>query len=101
MVDLQPIWRVNRRPRFTALEMGEYMAADDGPRETMLRHMKYERLARSLSYRNLSQAVASFLSSPIRDQRILGRCRETLEQEREMATNPQQRENLTHELRAM
>jgi hypothetical protein len=35
-------WRINRRPRFTILDMGEYMAAEDGPRETILRNMGFE-----------------------------------------------------------
>ena len=67
------VWRVNRKPRFTVLDMGEYMAADDGPRETLLRNMKYERLARTLTYRTLYDAVASYLASPTRDRRILER----------------------------
>lgn len=94
-------WRVNRRPRFTVLDMGEYMAADDGPRETMLRDMRYERLARTLVYRTLRLAVHSFLVSPTRDRGILARRRDGLERERANATSPQQRENFTYELRAL
>lgn len=94
-------WRVNRRPRFTVLEMGEYMAAEDGPRETMLRDMRYERLARSLVYRHVRRAISSFLASPTRDRVILARCREALEHEKTLAASPQQRENITYELRAL
>jgi hypothetical protein len=94
-------WRVNRRPRFTVLDMGEYMAADDGPRETILRNMRYESLARTLVYRHLRRAVARFLASPVRDLGILSKCREDLESERNNATNPQQRENLSYEIRAL
>ena len=94
-------WRVNRHPRFTALELAEYMAADDGPRETILRDMKYERIARSLVYRTLNQAVAGYLSSPTRDGRILAAARATLEAERDAATNPKQRDGFVYELRAL
>jgi len=95
------VWRVNHKPRFTALEMGEYMAADEAPRETMLRNMKYERMARSLSYRTLSQHVVSFLASPTRDGRILARCRELLESERAAAMNPKRREQFGHQINAL
>lgn len=101
MADPVKIWRVNRRPRFTVLEMGEYMAADDGPRETLLRNMKYERLGRTLSYRHLYQAVASFLASPTRDRRILEKCRASLKEELTITTNPTVADNLSYELRAL
>lgn len=77
------------------------MAADDGPRETLIRDLKYERLARSLVYRTLNQAVASFLVSPTRDRRILIAARETLVAERDASQNPRQRENIVYELRAL
>jgi hypothetical protein len=95
------IWRVNRTPRFTVLELGEYMAADDGPRETILRNMRYERISRSLMYRLLYQTVASFLASPTRDRRILAKCRIELEEAAAAATNPTQRDNINYELRAL
>src|ERR1700730_11367159 len=101
MPDSDIRWRVNRRPRFTVLDMGEYMAADDGPRETILRNMRYERLAPTLIYRSVIRAVSAFLSSPPRDRSILIRCRVNLEAEREAATLPQQRENITFALRAL
>jgi hypothetical protein len=94
-------WRVNRKPRFTVLTFGEYMAADDGPRETMLRDMKYERIARTLIYRHLHRAISRFLASPTRERGILADCRRTLESERMAATSAQQRENLTYEIRAL
>lgn len=94
-------WRVNRHPRFTVLELAEYMAADDGPRETILRDMKYERIARSLVYRTLNQAVSGYLVSPTRDGRILAAARATLEAERDAALNPRQRDNFVYELRAL
>ena len=40
MPDSEIIWRVNRTPRFPLLSIGEYMMADDGPRETIRRNMK-------------------------------------------------------------
>ncbi len=95
------IWRVNRTPRFTALTLGEYISADDGPRETKLRNMKYERLAQSLLYRNLNDAVTKFLTSPVRDRAILDKCRAHLRAEIANSANPQQRENLTYELSAL
>ncbi len=101
MTDLKPIWRVNRKPRFTVLELGEYMAAEDGPRETILRNMRYERVSRSLIYRLLYPAVARFLSSPTRDRGILAQCRIELEEAIKGATNPTQRDNLNYELRAL
>ncbi len=97
----KPIWRVNRKPRFTVLELGEYMAADDGPRETIIRNMKYERLARPLTYRTLNQAVSSYLSSPTRDAKILAKCRSLLEHEKATASSPQARENFAYELSAL
>ena len=77
------------------------MAADDGPRETMLRDMKYERLARSLTYRVLRPAIVKFLVSPTRDRRILARCRIDLEAMKESALAGQQKENFGYELRAL
>ncbi len=101
MEDLKPIWRVNRKPRFTVLELGEYMAAEDGPRETILRNMRYERVSRSLIYRVLWPAVSRFLSSPTRDRRILAECRIALEEAIAGAQNPQQKDNLKYELNAL
>lgn len=101
MDDPKKVWRVNRKPRFTVLDMGEYMAADDGPRETLLRNMKYERIARTLTYRTLYLAVASYLASPTRDRRILEKCRKVLEDELTLAINPTVIDNLTYELRAL
>jgi hypothetical protein len=95
------IWRVNRTPRFSVLELGEYMAADDGPRETMLRNMRYERMAPSLMYRSLYRAISSYLTSPTRDRGILIGCKDELEQKLAEATNPQQRDNIKYELRAI
>jgi len=77
------------------------MAAADGPRETMVRDMKYERKARTLVYRHLYRAIPAYLTSPTRDRGLLLRCREALEHERDAAANPQQRENLTYEIRAL
>lgn len=101
MSDLKKIWRVNRKPRFTVLEMGEYMAAEDGPRETMLRNMKYERIARTISYSELYQAVATYLASPTRDRRILEKCRESLNRQIMLAGTPAGADNLTYQLRAL
>jgi hypothetical protein len=81
--------------------MGEYMAADDGPRETILRNMKFERLAPTLIYRHVRRAVSAFLASPTRDRSILLRCRMLLENERDSASLPQQRENIIFALRAL
>jgi hypothetical protein len=101
MEDPKIIWRVNRTPRFTILELGEYMAADDGPRETILRNMRYERISRSLIYRLLYPAVADFLASPTRDRRILTECRTELEKALADATNPTQKDNINYEIRAL
>lgn len=95
------VWRVNRSPRFPILSLGEYMVADDGPRETMRRNMKYERIAPTLIYRKLSKAVASYLASPIRDRMILQNCRDDLQLEQENAATPRARENATYGLRAL
>jgi hypothetical protein len=97
---VKPQWRVNLRPRFTVLELGEYMAADDGPRETTLRNMKYERLSRSLIYRILRPSIERFLTSPTRDRGILAQCRVDLERMRDGATG-QKKENFNYELRAL
>ncbi len=101
MDDSKFIWRVNKTPRFTVLELGEYMAADDGPRETILRNMRYERISRSLIYRLLYPAVASFLASPTRDRRILDKCRHELEQALAAEDNPTKKDNLRYEIRAL
>jgi hypothetical protein len=99
--DPKIIWRVNRKPRFTVLELGEYMAADDGPRETMLRNMRFERLAPTLIYRLLYPAVSAFLTSPTRDRRILAKCREELDRALGDAKSPTQRDNINYEIRAL
>jgi hypothetical protein len=67
----------------------------------MRRNMKYERIAPTLIYRKLQKGVAAYLSSPIRDRRILDRCRDDLEQERENATNATARDNAQYALRAL
>jgi hypothetical protein len=67
----------------------------------MRRNMKYERIAPTLIYRKLQRGVASFISSPIRDRRILDRCRDDLEQERDNATTPTARDNALYALRAL
>lgn len=101
MTDTRPIWRVNRHPRFTILEIGAYMAADDGPRETIARDLKYERIARSLTYRILNQAAGNYLLSPLKDHVILHKCRALLEAEKAAATNPKVKEQYTYQLRAL
>lgn len=101
MTDSPIIWRVNRSPRFTALELGEYMEAIDDRRETMRRNLKYERLAPSLLYSHLHKSVARFLVSPTRDQRILAECRTYLEQEQQNAVSPQQADNAKYALRSL
>lgn len=94
-------WRVNRQPRFTTLTLGDYMVAEDGPRETMLRDMRYEKLAPTLIYRRLHQAIPKFLTSPTRDRGILDACREDLENDRAKATTPTARDNCTYAIRAL
>ena len=81
--------------------MGEYMAASDGPRETMRRNMKYERMAPSLLYSKVAESVSSFLSSPTRDHRILTKCQQLLEDERDSATNATKRDNAVYALRSL
>jgi hypothetical protein len=77
------------------------MVADDGPRQTIRRNMKYERIAPTLIYSKLQRAVASYLASPIRDRKILERCREEIADEALNATSPKARENATYALRAL
>jgi hypothetical protein len=101
MSDSSLVWRVNRRPRFPILSLGEYMAADDGPRQTMRRNMKFERIAPTLLYRKVQRAVAGYLASPVRDRRILNQCRDDLEAERSNVTSPKAKENATYALRAL
>lgn len=101
MADAPIIWRVNRSPRFPVLALGEYMVAEDGPRETLRRRMKYERIAPSILYRKIQSAAAQFLASPRKEQRILDRCREELEGEREGAKTARAAENATYALRAL
>jgi hypothetical protein len=96
-----PRWRVNRVPRFTALTIGHYMAADDGPRETLRRDMKYERIGRTTRYENVRRIVARFLSSPIRDMRILAAGAVYLADEIAEAASHEKRQNLRHKLRAL
>ena len=67
----------------------------------MRRNMKYERIAPTLIYRRLQKGVASYLSSPIRDRRILDRCRDDLEKERENASTSTARDNAQYALRAL
>jgi hypothetical protein len=95
------IWRVNRKPRFPLLSLGEYLAAEDSQRETMRRNMKYERIAPTLLYRKLQLAVGQYLSSPLRDRRILDRCKQDLEAERERAKTPTAADNATYAIRAL
>lgn len=101
MSDDSIIWRVNRKPRFPVLSLGEYMACEDGPRQTMRRNMKYERIAPTLIFRKVAKSVASYLCSPIRDRRILDRCRDELEQDRDNASNPTARDNAQYAIRAL
>lgn len=78
------------------------MATDEGPRETFAQGMKYERLARTLTYRRVYQAVASFLSAPTRDFRVLERCRKELNDElAAAASDPKQAMSIKHELAAL
>jgi hypothetical protein len=101
MLDSQVVWRVNRKPRFPVLSLGEYMTADDGPRETMRRNMKYERISPTILYSKLQRSVASFLASPIRDRRILDRCKTELEAEQQNARTPKAAENAVYAIRAL
>lgn len=101
MSDSPVIWRVNRKPRISVLELGEYVAADDKQRETKRRNLKYERIAPTLLYSKVHEAIAAFLTSPTRDRGILTRCGELLEGERDRATAPQQRENAVYALRSL
>jgi hypothetical protein len=95
------IWRVNRRPRFTVLEFGEYMAADEGPRETIERDAKYEKLARSISYVPVEQCVASFLASPTRDRVILANGRDLLDARKLATTDPKKRNQIELQIAAL
>jgi hypothetical protein len=94
-------WRVNHRPRFTVLEMAAYMVADDGPRDTILRNMRYEQLRGTTFYRHLYRAIPRFLTSPTRDRSILDQCRRELEHKRDRAASPRATDNATYALRAL
>ena len=94
-------WRLNERPRFSALQLGEYIAADDSRRETILRGMKFERMGQSLSYKDGYLAVGRFLSSPTRDPRILLDYKSYLEDERETAANPTRKNNFASQINAI
>ncbi|NMJ42811.1 hypothetical protein GWK16_16315 [Roseomonas sp. JC162] len=95
------VWRVNRRPRITAFELGEYIAADDDPRDTIVRGMKFERIARSTLYRTVRMAIARYLAGQSRDPTILEACRADLLNRRRSATSQQQSRNLDHEIAAL
>lgn len=99
--DTPIIWRVNRSPRISALELGEYVANGDDKRETMRRNYKYERMISSILYSRVNQSAARFLASPTRDRRILADCRAYLEQERDNATVPQQVDNAKYAIRSL
>lgn len=77
------------------------MSLDDGPRETMRRDMKYERMGRTLRNQQVQQAIANYLGSPTRDGRILADCRSWLEHEIAEARTNQRRENFKHQLRSL
>lgn len=77
------------------------MVADDGPRETMRRNMKYERIAPTIIYSKVQEAISSFLASPTRDRGIIGQTRQLLEDEREATPNPTKRDNATYALRSL
>ena len=94
-------WRVNSRPKFSVLEMGAYMVAEDDARETMLQNVKYQRLAPVPLYRHLYSAIPRFLASPTRDFGILDKCRADVEGDRDTAATPRARDNFTYELRAL
>lgn len=101
MLDSTIVWRVNRKPRFPVLSLGEYMLADDGPRETMRRNMKYERISPTILYSKLQRGVASFLASPIRDRKILERCRAELQSDQDTAKTLTAAENAKYALRSL
>ena len=77
------------------------MAADDGPRETMRRDMRFERVARTIRYGNVRRAIWRYLASPTRSLTILAECEAMLEHEIREARSRERRENLSHELRAL
>lgn len=101
MAEASLIWRVNQTPRFPLLSLGEYLAADDGRRETMRRRMKFERLAPTLLYRKVQMAVARFLAHPTRHRGILEQCREELEEDRVRAATPTSADNAIYASRAL
>ena len=81
--------------------MGEYMASDDGPRETLRRNMKYERIAPTLLYRKLQLAVANYLADPFHKRQTLEKCRDELMSARDGANSPTARDNAVYALRAL
>lgn len=77
------------------------MAADDGPRETFLRDAKYERLYRSIGYRDVNRTVRRFLSSPIRSKAILLDGKEDLERRKAGSDDPKERANIDLQIAAL
>lgn len=81
--------------------MGHYMAADDSPRETSRREMKYERFGHTLRNDLVRRSIRRFLLSPTRDLAILASCEDHLKAKIAEATTHGARENLMHQLRAL
>lgn len=77
------------------------MAADDGPRETLLRDSRYEREFRSISYRPVNDIVTRFMSSPTRSRVILAEGRDALSQQREAAIDPKAQSNIDLQIAAL
>lgn len=81
--------------------MGAYMAADEGPRETLRREMKYERLGHTLRNDDVRRAIRDFLLSPTRSLAILASCEDRLRAKISEAASTKARDNLTHQMRAL
>lgn len=77
------------------------MAADEGPRETIERDAKFEKIARSISYVPVEQCAAHYLASPTRDRVILARGRKLLDDRRAATLDPKKRNQIELQIAAL
>jgi hypothetical protein len=59
-------YRVYSSPRISAAMLGDYMAAEDDERETIIRNAKYAKTTRVVTYRDARKLLRRFLGSDLR-----------------------------------
>jgi hypothetical protein len=59
-------YRVYPNPRISAAMLGDYMAAEDDERETIIRNAKYAKTTRVVTYRDARRVLRRFLASDMR-----------------------------------